>query len=76
MSQNEQRDQWQDTYDMGRRHGYDAATAELLRILQDRMKAGEDILPLLPLIDELRERRPVALNDATDSEPHTGGTER
>lgn len=43
-------------YDMGRRHGYEIATTELLRILNERMKAGDDILPLLPLVDELRSR--------------------
>ncbi len=44
-------------YDMGRRHGYEEATAELLRLLQERMNAGDDITLLLPLVDELRSRQ-------------------
>lgn len=52
---------WAAGYDVGRRHGYQEAAAELLRILQERRKAGEDILPLLPLVDELRGRQDRAL---------------
>ncbi len=48
-------------YELGRRHGYEAARAELLRILRDRGKAGDDFLPWLSLIDQLDERRDQAL---------------
>ena len=56
-------DTWKAGYDMGRRHGYDLAAATLLRILRERNKAGEDILALLPLVDDLRERQDSALNE-------------
>jgi hypothetical protein len=57
MTGDDARDTFTTGYVMGRRHGYEIATTELLRILQERMKAGQDILPLLPLVDDLRERQ-------------------
>lgn len=56
------RDDFAAGYVMGRQHGYEIATAELLRILRERMKAGQDILPLLPLVDDLRDRAGRATN--------------
>lgn len=50
--------EWAAGYDLGRQHGYERATVDLLHILQERMDTGEDILPLLPLVDELRARTP------------------
>lgn len=58
---------WHAGYEMGCQHGYEMATAELLRILRDRMKAGEDILPMLPLIDDLRERQSATLQRRTSA---------
>ena len=49
-------DSWAAGYDLGLRHGYELATIDLLRILRERMNVGEDIRPLLPLVDELRDR--------------------
>lgn len=53
--------EWADAYEMGRRHGYETATDEVLSIARERARAGEDITALLALYDELRRREYRAL---------------